>query len=228
MGFPAGFARLHPILRVLLERCPPDSWPPLSLEEPTPSLSWEGEVEVLLFFCERLRALADERRRRLQVTALQDVPDERWRHAREALLAQRPAQRPTVNELRVVLQALPPLESAMLNEHTQEMRSLLADLVAIIPRIECLERLREIATTPTATIDRVLLRAARGARSRPRKATPLREGPALWITRLVDGRFGALLEVGGRWQWIEGTHDDVLATIPAAHFAAAVVAVGKK
>jgi hypothetical protein len=49
--------------------------------------------------------------------------------------------------------------------------------------------------------------------------------PALILARLESGSYGLWTKLKARWQWIEGGKEDVLASIPDAHFAAAVAAL---
>jgi len=39
-----------------------------------------------------------------------------------------------------------------------------------------------------------------------------------WVARLAPGRYVLIQKVGKRWEWIEGTRDDVLANVPDADF----------
>jgi hypothetical protein len=46
----------------------------------------------------------------------------------------------------------------------------------------------------------------------------------LWLGELEGGRFGLLAKEGRAWRWIEGSPDDILATVPDAHFERAAMA----
>jgi hypothetical protein len=48
--------------------------------------------------------------------------------------------------------------------------------------------------------------------------------PALILARLDGGGYGLWTKQGPRWQWLEGRRDDILASVPDSHFAAAVEA----
>ena len=45
--------------------------------------------------------------------------------------------------------------------------------------------------------------------------------PALWIARLAGGQHALLAKLGRRWSWLEGSLDDVLASVPDQQFEAA-------
>jgi hypothetical protein len=47
----------------------------------------------------------------------------------------------------------------------------------------------------------------------------------MWLVRLSDERFALLSKPGARWALTEGDRDAVLATVPDAHFPAAVAAL---
>ncbi len=46
-----------------------------------------------------------------------------------------------------------------------------------------------------------------------------------WIARLTPDRYALLAKMGPRWQWVEGTRDDVLASVPDTDFQAATAIV---
>ncbi len=45
--------------------------------------------------------------------------------------------------------------------------------------------------------------------------------PGRWIARLTSGKYALLVKLGKRWQWVEGSRDDVLSSVPDSDFQAA-------
>jgi hypothetical protein len=95
-------------------------------------------------------------------------------------------------------------------EPSAAARSLLAALDQEIMITELEAQLAAMKTTPTAAPSKLVTRAG--------EAAP----PAVALALLADGQHGLLVKLRGRWHWMEGTKDDMLASVPAEHFEAAV------
>jgi len=91
-----------------------------------------------------------------------------------------------------------------------DIPKLLADLDALCIHLEALTMVDDRKKTPSSPVAATLWRGhERG------KVTH-------WLMRLESGDFALLAKLGSRWNLVEGTRDDVLATVGDAHFPAAV------
>jgi hypothetical protein len=88
-------------------------------------------------------------------------------------------------------------------------------------RLELTRLTREKLGASIPGLEAVLFRAGEAP------VLPHRRGGrcAIAIARTRGGMYGVLLELGGGWRWVEGTRDDVLATVPERWFHAATDAL---
>ena len=93
------------------------------------------------------------------------------------------------------------------------VRSFLSDLDEELRRLDVAHALDLRKKTPSRPIVRAIHRGAE------------KGNVVLWLAELEGGQLGLLSKQGVRWAWNEGSRDEILATIPDAHFERAVMAV---
>lgn len=91
-----------------------------------------------------------------------------------------------------------------------ELAGYLADLDAQCLQLEVMTQLREKKQTTTAPVAKVLCRGYE-----PTKVL-------FWLMRLENQKLALLFKEKTRWRLLEGDKDEVLATVPEAHFERAV------
>ena len=82
-------------------------------------------------------------------------------------------------------------------------------------RLDVVNRVAKRKATPTAPIVRCVWRGDDGKAVR------------ITIAELADGRFGLLAKMRGRYRWIEGSREEVAASVPDAWFPAAMAALAR-
>jgi len=101
-------------------------------------------------------------------------------------------------------------------ETGMSVRDFLRELDARLLRLECRAAIevRLPAGTPVPEVAEVLWRCADGGRQARH-----------FIARLGDGSLGLVTKLGRAWAWVRGGRDEVLASVPDAHFESAARAV---
>jgi hypothetical protein len=92
------------------------------------------------------------------------------------------------------------------------VRAFLGDLDEELRRLDVVSALELRMKSPSRPIARAIHRGAEDGKV------------VLWLAELEGGQLGLLSKQGRSWAWTEGGHDDILATIPDAHFERAVIA----
>ena len=97
-------------------------------------------------------------------------------------------------------------------EGKDAVRGLLTDLDEELRRLDIAHAVDLKKKTPSRPIARAIHRGAEKGKV------------ILWLAELEGGHLGLLSKQGRLWTWSEGGRDDILATIPDAHFERAVMA----
>lgn len=92
------------------------------------------------------------------------------------------------------------------------VKRFLASLDALILQEDARLQLEKVAQKPSAPLEAAHWRGAEKGKT------------TLWLVELKSGRFALLWKLKGQWRFVEGSKDDVLASVPDAHLQAAVEA----
>ncbi|MCA9568453.1 MAG: hypothetical protein KC656_11445 [Myxococcales bacterium] len=187
---------VHSLLANALRAIPPELWPtePLHAGETRPDIGVPGYPAL----ARALQSWVDD-------PALKD----RMRQAEERETAQR---RPDMMgaSLRPHLQAV--VRALAASERPTDATELLVRMDDELRRLDIVQALAKRKQTPSRPVAAAVYRGADDKDVRVR------------LARLDDGRFGLQCKLGGRYRWIEGDREDVLASVPEDWFADAVAA----
>jgi hypothetical protein len=98
----------------------------------------------------------------------------------------------------------------------EAVRSFLSDLDEELRRLDLAHAVDLRKKEPSRPIARAIHRGAEKGKV------------VLWLAELEGGKLGLLAKQGRLWAWSEGGRDDILATVPDAHFEAAVMAAKER
>ncbi|MEZ4322401.1 MAG: hypothetical protein R3F61_33350 [Myxococcota bacterium] len=198
-----GLAQVHSVMRQCLRAVPTDRWPegPFHKGEPAPDIGAAGFV-----------ALAGELAAHVEDPELRD----RLLHAESVERRQTRSDmagaslRPQAAAVAVALaERSPPALHAYL--------ACMDDTLRRLDIVHALAKRKQAASSP-------VIRAAYRAGD-PASVPAGPRATTLHIAELANGTYGLLCKLKGRYRWIEGTREEVLASVPEAQFTDAVRAL---
>jgi len=239
--------RIHPILGEAMRAAPEEAWPRPAHrgDGPVPQLSGRDQLALALGLCERAaplvagerapfdeavagaRAYADGKLGRdayRQLSALADrLRDRRPREepyevARGAVAAARSLAKggASANDVQKFTRLAAAALVKALGSDGDAVAALLDALDRAIVTRELAALMAERAVTPGAPVVEVHYRG-RGDAAKV---------PGLFLVALEGaGCYGLFVKLKTRWQWLEGGRDEVMASVPDAHFDRAAAAL---
>ncbi|MDF2694978.1 MAG: hypothetical protein K0S65_3361 [Labilithrix sp.] len=232
----ASIEHAHPVFAHAWRAAPVDARPsgPVHHGEPEPVLGDRNTVRLVLSFARRVAHLVPraekksfERLLELAASAVAAGRSNASLHdafaraskegamglARAACLEARAAlSRPDMAGIAACPAAAKTVELLLAAEGKDAVRGFLSDLDEELRRLDLTHALAQRKKSPSRPIARAIHRAAEDGKV------------VLWLAELEGGQLGLLAKQGRLWTWTEGSRDEILATVPDAHFERAVMA----